>query len=260
MTARPGRTVLIGDVHGCADELDALLTAVAVGDGDRVVMVGDTVNRGPYPHRVLQRLRSLGARSVRGNHEDRLLRWRQLSPTNTSPTPSQRRLRDNGALRRTADDLDEEDWAYIEAMPLWIDLSEHGVRVVHAGVLPGRSVETTDPRVLMYIRRLDDDGGPSERNDGGVLWADRYVGPPHVCFGHNALVGLQVAPHATGLDTGCVYGQRLTAMVLPPDGAVPSDADARRASLVSVPARRAYYPVDTRGRRPAGGPGGRDES
>jgi hypothetical protein len=69
------RTIFIGDIHGCRDELDLLLGAVALGAGDRVVAVGDLVVRGPDPHGTLALLRSVGAQSVRGNHEDRLIRW-----------------------------------------------------------------------------------------------------------------------------------------------------------------------------------------
>lgn len=244
-----GRTIIVGDVHGCARELAALLKKLAITDDDHVVMVGDTVVRGPEPHEVLKILRDVGARSVRGNHENRLIRFRALHPTKIGTSPAERRLRENVFLRRTADRLDEDDWAYVEAMPLWLDLPEHDVRVVHAGVMPGVEIQNQTDRVLMYLRRLDGNGGPSERNEGGELWARRYEGPPHICFGHNALVGLQLAPWATGLDTGCVYGNELTAMVLPRGAKVPRMSDERRACLVSVPAAQAYYATSER--RPA---------
>ena len=72
-----------------------------------------------------------------------------------------------------------------------------------------------------------------------VLWGERYTGPPHVVFGHNALPAPQIHRWATGLDTGAVYGGRLTAMVLLPREK-PPPAGERASVLVSVPARRAY--------------------
>jgi hypothetical protein len=226
------RTILIGDVHGCRAELEELLDHVGFAFGDRLVMVGDLVVRGPDPAGVLDILQRTGARSVRGNHEDRLLRFRAG------------KLKALGATtRRTARALRRRHWSWLASLPHWIDLPEHGVRVVHAGLVPGVAIEDQDPRVLMYVRCLGRAGEPSETREeyGQVLWGERYQGPPHVAFGHNALVEPQIHAAATGLDTGCVYGGRLTAMVLRA-GEEPPPPRSRLDVLVSVPARRAYVP------------------
>src|SRR5204863_3459965 len=71
-----GRTIIVGDVHGCRDELDALLDKVAFTMGDRLVFVGDLIARGPDSLGVLDIARHTGAEIVRGNHEEKLLAWR----------------------------------------------------------------------------------------------------------------------------------------------------------------------------------------
>ncbi len=229
------RTVIVGDVHGCGEELDRLLAHVGFGAGDRLVLVGDLVARGPEPRRVFDLVRAHGGRAVRGNHEDKLLRWR-ASRARGEAKPL------GPAHRETARTMRERDWAFLAGLPLWIDLPEHGVRVVHAGVVPGVPVERQAPRTLMFVRCLGPANEPVEQRDGGVgPWAARWEGPPHVVFGHNALGDPQVHPWATGIDTGCVYGGRLTAMVLRA-GERPPPAAERLAALVSVPARRAYFP------------------
>jgi hypothetical protein len=149
-----------------------------------------------------------------------------------------------GAWRRgraLADSIGKGTWDWMAAMPLWFDVPEHGLRVVHAGVVPGTPVQETDPNLLMTIRGLDEDGAPSTLRESR-RWGHFYDGPPHVVFGHNANVAPQLHPWATGLDTGCVYGGALTALVLLPGEEVPPPHHRKRA-LVSAAAERAYSPI-----------------
>lgn len=207
------RTVIVGDVHACRIELLGLLDRVGFQTGDRLVLVGDIVVRGPDPLGVLDVVRRTGAVVVRGNHEQKLLDGR----AGRSSLPK--------AHEDVAAVLRPIDWALLEATPLSVDLPEHGVRVVHGGLDPRVPFEAQTAQTLLSIRAID-----------GELWAKRYQGPPHVVFGHNAPAGLQLHPWATGLDTGCVYGGKLTALVLARDEQVPRSLEARRAHLVSEPA------------------------
>jgi hypothetical protein len=216
-----GRTIVIGDVHGCADELWALLRACGRASGDDVVLVGDLVAKGPDSRGVLAIVRELGARAVRGNHDARVLRWR-------SP---QERLPLWGTHAEVARSLDERDWALLEALPLWLRLPELGALVVHAGLVPGIPLEEQDPDLLMNVRCIRADGTGTRDPDDGALWGSLWPGPELVLFGHHATRGLQEHPFAIGLDTGCCYGGKLTACILP----------ERR--LVSVSAKRAYVDV-----------------
>jgi hypothetical protein len=224
------RTILIGDVHGCRSELSELLNRVGFVSGDRVVMVGDLVVRGPDPCGTLDLLLDIGARSVRGNHEDRLLRHHQAG------------LSINPTTKKTVRALKKRHWEWLASFPYWLDLPEHDVRVVHAGLVPGIAMRDQDPSVLMYVRSFGRAGQWSEEGEraGHKLWGETYAGSPHVVFGHNARTEPQIHEAATGLDTACVYGGRLTAMVLRENEMAPP-ARERRDVLVSVPAKRAYY-------------------
>jgi hypothetical protein len=226
------RTIIVGDVHGCRDELARLLDHVGFGEGDRLVMVGDLIVRGPDPCGTLDLLREVNATSVRGNHEDRLLRWR-AGRTDPRGEPL------GEMSKATARLLRKRDWAWLETLPFWIDLPEHNLRVVHAGLVPGLPIERQDPHTLMYVRCLGRYGEPVERRGGKILWGVAYMGPPHVVFGHNARTDPQVHPWATGIDTGAVYGGRLTAMVLREGEGVPP-LSSRSEVLVSVTSRRRY--------------------
>ena len=222
-------TVIVGDVHGCAAELEELLETLCFAAGvDRLVFVGDLVARGPDTVGVIAVARRLGAAVVRGNHEDKLLAWRL-------------RGKSLGAEHaRVAAQLSEQDWALLEATPLWNDLPEHGVRVVHAGVVPGTPIDRAPSDALLRMRTIDRRGRWSDEPDAGPLWGTRYEGPPHVVFGHNARDEPQLHEWATGIDTSCVYGGRLTAIVLGEGERMPRGESARKM-LRSVRARRPYY-------------------
>jgi len=221
-------TIVVGDVHGCADELAALLRACGHQRGDDVVLVGDLIAKGPDSRGVLAQVRELGARSVRGNHDAHALRLRAaLTAAGRDETVPALKPKTARLLRA----FDEADWAQLEALPLWLELPEHGALVVHAGLAPGLQLQAQDPQVLMNVRTVRRDGSPSSRPEDGELWGATYGGPEYVLFGHHAARGLQRHPFALGLDTGCVYGGKLTACILP----------ERR--LVSVPARHTYAPI-----------------
>jgi predicted phosphodiesterase len=217
------RTLFIGDVHGCAEELDALLAECQYRPGDRVVLVGDLVAKGPDSAGVVRRARERGLLAVRGNHDAHVLRW------HAGKMPEGKKLKPEH--RQVLDTLEDEDWAYLEALPLQRHFPELNVRVVHGGLVPGVPMEKQKPELMLNLRSITPDGEPSKKVDDGAPWASLWKGPELVIFGHDALRGLQRHPHAIGLDTGCVYGQRLTAYVLP------------EARFYSVKAKRAYLPL-----------------
>ncbi|HKP62148.1 MAG TPA: metallophosphoesterase family protein [Polyangiales bacterium] len=219
------RTLIIGDVHGCSRELEDLLDACAFSGGDRLVFVGDLVAKGPDSRGVLALYRRLGAVSVRGNHDQAVLRWEDPAARLAVPEKAPPHL-------RLARELSDDDWAVLQSLPLWLRLPEFQTLIVHGGVVPGLPLEEHDAELLMNMRTLRPDGTGSRRPEDGVLWGSRWPGPERVIFGHHATAGLQRHPFALGLDTGCVYGKELTAYVLPEE------------RLISVPARAQYVPID----------------
>jgi diadenosine tetraphosphatase ApaH/serine/threonine PP2A family protein phosphatase len=220
------RHVFIGDVHGCLDELDALLKKLALRPADRLVFVGDLVAKGPDSAGVVARVRELGAACVRGNHDEAVLRVRRAHQQGID-VPRVKKTHLNVAAK-----LREPDWLWLEQLPLYLRYEELGSVVVHAGVVPGKPLERQHPDDLMTMRTIRPQGTASPRLEDGERWAPLYPGPQHVIFGHDAISGLQQERFATGIDTGCVYGRELTALVLP------------ERKLVSVPAKRAYRELD----------------
>lgn len=208
------RTIVIGDVHGCYFELMALLDEIHIRHDDRLVFVGDVITKGPANRAVLEFIRERSqCQSVLGNHEYLLLQHYRGEQVKLKPEHL-----------RTIAELGKDFGLFMEwvsCFPLYIDLGEF--LVVHAGIRPGRPIERQRIEDLTQLRTLNGRG-----NEAGTPWFERYRGKRTVIFGHWVFDVPVVKENAIGIDTGCVYGGRLTAVVLP----------MRR--IVSIPALKAY--------------------
>lgn len=207
--------MVIGDIHGCYDELLELIEKVKLEASDSVVAVGDLTVKGPQSREVL-RLFEGDKRfsSVIGNHDLALLRfWRGENIELTS------------AQRLTLKELDtdrEQHRGYLESLPFMIDLGAH--LIVHAGLRPGIALAAQSEDDLTELRTL----GPNPSSRDGTPWYELYEGEKTVLFGHWPALEVRRSKRALGLDTGCVYGHRLTGYII------------ERDELVSVQAHGAY--------------------
>lgn len=199
-------TLVVGDVHGCADELAAML---ALTRPARLVLVGDLFTKGPDPLGVWALIQRWRAEAVLGNHDLHVLeRW-----------------------PRVCGELPVAALRWLEGRPLVLE--EQGPRgpcvVVHAGLHPTEGVPATSPDVAVSVRRWPSGG----EHSANPFWWELYDGAPLVIYGHDARRGLNDRrPRTLGLDSGCVYGGRLTGYLLEQD------------RLVEVPAARVYRAVD----------------
>ena len=209
------RTIVVGDIHGCYDELMELLEKVNFGADDRVVAVGDLVTKGPKNREVLE-LFMTDARfsSVMGNHDLALRRkWNgEKVQLMASQKTTHKELKPNKLIY--AD--------FLNRMPFTIDLNTH--LVVHAGLRPNVEMYSQTTEDMTLLRTL----GKDRESHDGTPWYDVYDGDKVVLFGHWPAPEPRFGKKAIGLDTGCVYGYNLTAYII------------ETGEFVSVRARRAY--------------------
>jgi hypothetical protein len=201
------RRIFVGDIQGCREPLVRLLAAVGFARGsDRLLPVGDLVNKGPDSPGTLDLLMELGAEPVLGNHD---LHWLQKG---RPQDPQRRRWLETQPYVRLFDDL----------------------ILVHAGLHPHwdearlQRLGPPEQHYAVNVRYCDADGnrpaadwpppGPPFRP-----WDDFYQGRKRVVFGHWARRGLVVRPQCIGLDTGCVYGGKLSAWIAEEDRIVQVD-------------------------------------
>jgi len=217
-----GRLIAIGDIHGCHLEFADLLDKLRLEREDRLVLLGDLVNRGPDSCKVLDLAREVGAISLLGNHELRLLKYRR--------TGDKKYLKEHDL--DTFERLRPQDWTYLENMLLTFEERELNTVLVHGGFLPNIPWQKQPAEVITRIQVVSENGEPAKRAEDpdAPAWADLWMGPPFVIYGHTPRPEIYKLKWSVGIDTGCVMGGLLTACVLP------------EKRFFQVKARSAYYP------------------
>ena len=200
-----GRLFAIGDIHGCVDELTAMLSSIAPARGDTVVFVGDYIDRGPAARDVIEVLLELGPGAadyvfLKGNHEDMMLSFLGL-PGHYGESF----LFNGGAPTLESYGISEAEFA-IERIPashvdflkaLATSYLHPPYLFVHAGISPLRQLEEQSVEDMLWIRQ-------------------EFIFNPHqlgttVVFGHTPMRAVMVdLPYKLGIDTGLVYGGKLT--------------------------------------------------
>jgi len=209
------RTIVVGDIHGCYDELEDMLDSVGFNDGDRLISVGDLITKGPKSREVLERfMKEPNFSAVIGNHDLALRRrWNgEKLKLKDSQKPTNKELKKEK----------ERFLPFLNNLPFIIELENH--LVVHAGIRPGLSLHSQTTEDLTELRSL----GPKLAARDGPPWYDAYDGEKVVLFGHWPSPEPRRGKKAIGLDTGCVYGNKLTAYII------------ETGEFKTVPARRKY--------------------
>ena len=216
-----GRLIAIGDIHGCHEEFSELLRLIDLQPDDRLVLLGDLVNRGPNTPRVLELARAHRAISLLGNHELRLLNYRR--------TRDLKFVKENDL--ETFDQLTAEDWTYLENMLLTYEDPDLNLVCVHGGFLPDIPWSKQPAEIITRIQVVDAAGQPCKRADApeAPSWADLWNGPPFVVYGHTPRPEIYKRKWSVGIDTACAMGGHLTAFILP------------EKRFVQVKARRPYF-------------------
>src|SRR5260370_19668651 len=235
---------IIGDVHGCFDELHELLQRLGYQitlsedsmpsyqithpEGRRVVFLGDLVDRGPKVpevlHLVMEMVASSGGFCVPGNHDTKLRR--KLNGRNVRLTHG---------LAETMAQLAQQSPAFVERVKTFLEslishyvLDDGKLVVAHAGMneaMQGRASRAVREFALYgeTTGETDEFGLPIRYN-----WAAEYRGRAMVVYGHTPVPKLEWLNHTINIDTGCVFGGQLTALRYP------------EKELVSVPAAATY--------------------
>ncbi|MGA7952384.1 MAG: AAA family ATPase [Gloeobacterales cyanobacterium] len=234
---------IIGDIHGCFEEVHKLLTklgyeiipepeghyAVHHPEGRKVIFLGDLVDRGPKIPAVLKLVMNMVesgvALCVPGNHDTKLLR--KLRGEN---------VRITHGLAESLAQLTEESPAFKEQVMTFINklvshyvLDDGKLVVAHAGMK--ESLQGRDSGTVRSFAQYGETTGETDEFGLPVRynWAAEYQGKAMVVYGHTPIAKLKWLNRTINIDTGCVFGGSLTALRYP------------EKELVSVKAAHTYY-------------------
>ena len=239
------RTIIIGDVHGCLVELRELLGALDYQPGrDQLVFVGDYLDRGPESAATVRFIRELaerdGAIALMGNHDEKYVRWHRWQTTPQPPGSMPMTFPEE--KQRIYAELSPADLAWLAARPCFHPGA--GFLAVHAGISPLKHLTLDDlvrnrecRSLLLRLRDVDAAGhalklGDVHPPDARPWWQD-YDGRFGIVFhGHQSAPDIVRGPFSVGLDTGCCFGGRLTAVCF---------ADVTHLTFHSVPAQATYF-------------------
>jgi len=250
--------VVVGDVHGCIEELDELLKLIQYDPAKmRLIFLGDLLDRGPDPVGCVRRVRELGAECIMGNHEEKHLRWHKHEKNRelTGKANPMKPMAEAEAKANTA--LSDQDWTWLKALPVKLDLG-HDWWAVHAGCEPRYTLHKQNSSQIMRVRYVDEKGigralGPNlSQPEGTEYWDMQWKGPESIIYGH--CVHDLVHPRTThvdlnvscvGIDTGCCFGGHLTAALLTDEYPLEGGSTARynrfSCQFVQVKAKQKYF-------------------
>ncbi len=224
------RRIFIGDIQGCSTHLDRLLSKLRLGSEDVLYCVGDLVNRGPDSVGVLRRLQGIGAKTVLGNHDVYLLQIAAGTAEARADHPLRKVLEAPDAvellswLERQPILHVEDDLAVVHGgiHPSWTDLASSSHKLNAALHRHVHGKRDADIDFATRVRHCDAAGNipPSDDPPPGppfFPWDHFYSGPRLIVFGHWARRGLVRGRYVRGLDSGCVYGNPLTAWIAEED-------------------------------------------
>ncbi|ALC80756.1 MULTISPECIES: bis(5'-nucleosyl)-tetraphosphatase PrpE [Bacillus] len=221
---------VIGDVHGCYDELIELLGNLgyeqpASGapyhpENRKPVFLGDLTDRGPHSLKVIEwvakAVKEDRAYYVPGNHCDKLYRYFHGNPVKIKHGLETTVAELEKSSEKKQDQIKQAFISLYESAPLYLELDEGKLIVAHAGIKEKLIGQNKSKKLKGFVLYGDvtgetlPDGRPVRKD-----WAKQYQGKPWIVYGHTPVKEPRIFGRTINIDTGCVFGNKLTAFRYP---------------------------------------------
>ena len=208
------RVIVYGDIHGCLREFKQLREKINPQKKDIEITVGDFINKGPDSQKTLRYLQKQKIQSVMGNNEAKIIklykRYQKKGDTYLDT------LRDSE--RKTLLELEKKDIDYLKTLPYFLKIDK--LTVLHGGIMNtmklSEDISSEDKKLLTLLRFFNKAGESIPYDDfenREVFWSEVYEGHEgFIVFGHHPFAEVKIEKNAIGIDTGAVYGGKLTAV------------------------------------------------
>jgi len=207
------KLIVYGDIHGCLDEFIKLREKISPKSTDYEVCAGDMINKGPYSKETLSYIIENSLSAVMGNHEEKFLKfnswlYRELGKVEL-------RVKQKELFMS----LDEEQHSFLATLPYFIKVSN--VTVMHGGVWQDARLNGLNRKNISKIahtRYVDKNGhflSLEQKEKKDKFWSEIYDGREgFIIYGHQVFKIPRFDRFSLGIDTGCVYGNMLSAAVV----------------------------------------------
>lgn len=207
------KLIIYGDIHGCYDELIFLRKKINPQKNDVEVCVGDIITKGKDSIKTLRYIQEHNIKSVLGNHEDKIIRYLQYEKQ-ASKNPI---ILDEDE-QNIVNNLDLKDIEFLMNLPIFMKFKN--ITIVHGGLKNSYDLDNltkNEKSKILRMRYLDNNHNfiafGKEENDS-IFWADLYDGNQgFVVYGHQWFKKAKINKFAIGIDTGCAYGNKLSAVI-----------------------------------------------
>jgi len=243
------RVIVYGDLHGCLDELKALREKLKIQPEDMEISVGDILNKGPYlADKMIAYLKEHNFKVVIGNNEAKALR--QYNKYKKEGEEYLKTLRPFECA--TVLSIREKEFSYLHSLPYFYKIDN--LTILHGGLAPGvhlsEDMDDVIKKEITLIRYLDKNFQPvswSDRaNPGNKFWSEIYDGREgFIVAGHHPFPSPKEEKYALDIDTGCVYGGCLTAVIFTKNK---KRFDTKNYTFVSQKAYHDYWGEYLKGR------------
>lgn len=206
------RLIVYGDIHGCYNKFISLRKKINPNKNDIEICVGDIITKGKDSIKTIDYIIDNNIKSVLGNHEDKLLRYLEHQKS-TKKNPI---ILDNDE-QNIINNLTSKHIEYLKSLPIFLKYDD--ITILHGGIQNNINLDELskrDKQKILRLRYLDKDENflaLNKEDENSIFWADIYDGKNgFIVYGHQWFKEVKENKYSIGIDTGCVYGNKLSAI------------------------------------------------